>query len=203
MADFDAVIEAQLAGAVVRCSPLVEFDFVSGAKRVWPGFGPVIAGGKTWEGVRGLGTMSPITSGVGGAVEEMTFSLFGDTQLLGHLSEDAEESDGREVNVWLQFFDLRQRNEAGEWVEWETLSDPLAMFWGRMGPLRVTMSEPNGEGRRGRIVSVSAQSAFINRARPPFQFFSDRDQKARTDGEDNIFVRVPDYVEGTVRWPQF
>ena len=89
-------------------------------------------------------------------------------------------------------------------VDWTPLSDPVSLFWGRMGPLTVEMTPPDSNGQRSRVVSVPAQSAFVNRARPPLAFFSDRDQKARDpSGTDNIFLNIAKYSEGTVRWPQF
>lgn len=202
MAEFEAAIEAQLSGGVVRASPLVHFDFRSGAVRVWPGFGPLDAGGYRWQGIGNLGSMSPVTAGSGGAIEEISFSLFGDETMLATIEEDAEEASGREVNVWLQFFDIRQEDEAGNWVEWQPLSDPLVLFWGRMGPLAVQRTPPGEDARASRIVSVSAQNAFLNRSRPAFAWFTDRDQKSRA-ASDNMFVRVSQLTEGTVRWPQF
>lgn len=202
MAAFDAVIEAQLSGGVVRAAPLVHFDFLSGPVRVWPGFGPLDAGGEHWQGIGDLGAMSPITAGSAGAIDEMKFSLFGDEEMLGHIEEDAEEASGREVNVWLQFFDVRQMDEAGNWVDWQPLSDPLSLFWGRMGPLGVQRTPPGDDGRATRVISVSAQNAFLNRSRPAFAWFTDRDQKSRSPG-DNMFILVSQLTEGTVRWPKF
>lgn len=204
MAAFDDLIEAQLAGATVRAAPLVAFAFKSGVGRYWPGFGTLVAGDASWQGIGNLGTLSPITGGTSGAIDEITFSLTGDTSILAHLEEDADESDGREVNVYLQFFDLRRQDEDGNWVDWRTLADPISLFWGTMGPLMPQMSPPDENGRRQRIIAVRAQSAFFNVNRPRYRFFSDRDQKARDPTHtDNIFVKTSQFAEGTIRWPQF
>lgn len=197
----DPVFEAQQRGAVVGMVPLARFDFKSGQKRYWPGFSPITLSGEVWTGTGDLATLSPIGGGPGQAVEEIVFTLFGGDDLLAHISEDEEESVGRDVEVLFHCFDVRRTNELGNWVEYAPLAAPITMFVGRLGPMTVKRTRPV-DGRATRTVEVRAQNLFINRARAPFQFFSDRDQKARAPG-DNIFVRVSQYSEGTVKWPQF
>ena len=202
MADFDDLIEAQLDGATIRASHLVRFDFRSGPKRLWHGFGDLMAAGEVWQGLGDMGQISAIQSGPGQAAEEMTFTLFGSEGLLVNLADDAEESAGRAVEVFLQFFDIRQVDAAGAWVDWQPLSSPLAMFYGIMGPLTASRTEASAEAPAIRSVSVAAVNAFWNRSRPPLAYFSDRDQKARSP-YDNMFARVSAYSDGTVAWPQF
>ncbi len=203
MADFSETIEAQLRGAIVRVTPLVSFDFKSGFKRLWQGAGTLDAGGEEWQGIGSLGSMSPIQSGPRGAVEEVGITLFGDEGLLANIEADADESVGREVNIYLQFFDVRQTDEAGNWVDWQPLDDMISMFWGRMGPLSVKRQAASADGRGSRVISVTVQNALVNRQRPPFSFFSDHDQKARGATDDDIFIRISEFSEGTVRWPIF
>ncbi len=202
MAQFDDLIEAQLAGATIRAAHLVEFDFKSAPKRLWPGFGDLLAGGETWQGVGEHGRISGIESGTALAAEEMTFTLFGEAGLLDNIADDGDESAGRTVNVYLQFFDIRQIDEAGNAVDWAVLDDMLVMFAGTMGPLTATIAGPSDERPGTRIISVPAVSAFSNRNRPALAYFSDRDQQGRSPG-DNFCVRVSAYSEGSVTWPVF
>lgn len=205
MSGVDDIVAAQLDGATVRAAPLVHFAFKSGAIRLWPGFGPLVAGGETWQGLGNLGSLSGISGGPGGAVDEINFSLTATEEMLGDFQADADEAAGRDVFVWLQFFDLRQKDADGNWVDWKTLGSPRQLFWGRMGPLTAEMSPPSDGGeRRMWLLSLTAQNAFLNRARPTFSYFSDRDQKSRDPtGTDNIFLNVPKYVDATARWPTF
>jgi len=200
MASFDEVIEAQLDGLTVAAAHVLTFDFKTEPKRLWPGFGDLYVDGVRFEGVGNIGTLSPISSGPNGGVEEVTASLFGDATMLANLESDVEESIGRELEIAWQFFDLRERDSGGNWVKWKTLSTPVTLFVGRMGPLRP--SRTTGDDAK-RVISVSAQSIFINRARPSFMFFSDREQKARGAGTDNLCLRISQYSQGEVRWPQF
>ena len=203
MARFHDLIEAQLRGANVRAAPLAKFDFKSGVTRLWQGAGPTDAGGFTWQGIGSMAAMEAIQAGPRGAVEEITLSLFGDTGLLDNVEADTEESTGRACNIYLQFFDIRRVDTDGNWVDWQPLDDMISMFWGGMGPMSVKRQAASEQGRGSRAVSITVQNALVNRQRPPFGFFSDRDQKARGRATDDIFIRIPEFSEGTVRWPQF
>ena len=201
---FDDLIEAQLAGAVIRCSTLACFNFKSGPMRVWPGFGKLAAGGCEWDGTRGLGSISSVTAGTGGAVDEVTCALFGDASLVKNLDADADESDGQVLDLKIQFFDVRKFDADDKWVDWQPLGDMIAFFRGRMGPLSISMSAPDQNSRRLRSIKVSALSALTNRGRPPFSYYSDRDQKARDPtGTDNLFLNISKYTSYTVKWPKF
>lgn len=186
MASFESAIEAQLSGRTVRAVPLVHFEFLSGDQRLWPGFGTLAAGGYGWTGIGDLGSISGVSTGLGLAVEEMTFTLAGSGDILRGLKADAAEATGREVNVYLQFFDETSA----------PLDNPWQIFWGRMGPLKAERSDES------RTITVVASNALLNRARASFGFFSHRDQQARHPG-DNIYVRASQMADAKVRWPHF
>ncbi len=203
MAKFDDLIEAQIDGATIRAAGLVKFDFKSGLKRYWQGSGTLDAGGEKWLGVGNLGAIEPIQSGPRGAVEEITLSLFGGEGLLANIEADAGESVGREVNLYLQFFDIRRTDDAGNWVDWQPIADMLSLFWGRMGPMSVKRQAAGAEGRGLRSISVTVQNAMTNRRRPPLGFFSNTDQRERGSSSDQICIRISEFAEKTVRWPVF
>lgn len=206
MTDFNnALIDAQLDGRQVRCAPLVLFHFRSGLLGVWPGFGLLRTSGTVyggeWQGIGSLGQLSILTSGADGSVAEMTFSLMATSEMLSTMSSDSDESIGREVEVFLQFFDVRRFDDAGNFVDWQLLGWPIQIFWGRMGPLRADKTAED-DGPAQRTLSVSAQNLFVTRGRPPYMHFSDRDQKSRSS-DDNLCVRVSQLSEGSVAWPTF
>lgn len=207
MAAFPDVIAAQLRGATVRCADLVRFDFLAGEKRYWPGFGPFTdRNHETWEGVGNVGTVSGVTSGPGQAMDELTFALFGDDTMMEKFQESVNETAGREAFLYQQFFDVRQFDESGNWVDWLPLDEPMVTFWGTMGPLIIDrpLQEPGGQGTRTRAVSIHVVNAFKNRRRPAYSYYSHRDQLARSsDGNDQIFVNASRMASVTVRWPKF
>ena len=133
----------------------------------------------------------------------MELSLFGDALLLANIREDNEETVGREAEIFDQFFDVREVDEAGRAVDWATIGDPYSWYWGQMSPVTVKIDPPGDNGRRMRTVSVNVQNALINGARPKNSYFSDRDQRARSGGTDQIFISVAQFANGTAPWPIF
>lgn len=204
MSGFHQAIEAQLDGVTVSYVELVRFMFKSGEVRVQNGFGPFVDGnGERWEGLGGLGQMGSISAGQEQAIEEMTFALAATTAMLASLEADAEEAAGHDVFRYLQFCDVRDTNEAGVAVKWAPLDPPLCVFWGKMGALKVERPKVEGFGAVAttRVIAVSAVNAFVNRRKPPFGFWSHRDQLARTDGSDNIFINASRMANATAPWP--
>lgn len=197
MARFHDLIEAQMDGATVRWAYLAFFDFKTTPKRVWTGLGPLVAGdGYAYEGLGQLGRLSSIGAGPGGAVDEINLELFGSEAILADVQGDSDQSAGRAVQIMRQFFDVRQFNEAGAWVDWAVIDEPVTVFVGVMGAMTLKRDAETF------VIAVPAQSRLKNRARPPNQFFTDRDVKARSP-DDNLCLRVAQYSEGSVRWPIF
>lgn len=204
MTAFDALIEAQLDGRTIRYADLVRFDFKSSEKRLFSGFGPLVDGnGEQWAGIGDAGKMSAVTAGPGQAIAELTLSLFGSVELLAAIEADADEATGREVFRYLQFFDIREFDDNGHWVDWQPLGVPIQIFWGKMGPpiLDRPKVDSASPASTTRIVTVKAPNAFLNRRKPSFGFFSHRDQLARTGGTDNIFINTSKMANATANWP--
>lgn len=204
--EFPDAIAAQIRGAHVRLADLVRFDFASGEVRLWSGFGDLTVDGEVWQGIANLGQVSAISAGPGEAIEELTYTLFGDTRILEKFQSDAAESAGREARHYLQFFDVRQFDDQGNWVDWDPLDSPFQLFWGRMGPLIASrpIGDPGSIEARTRTISVRAANAFINRRKPAHGFYSHRDQLARSqNNNDTLFVNASRMASITVRWPDF
>lgn len=198
-----AVIEAQVNGTTVSYVELVRFLFKSGEIRVHNGFGPFLDGNaERWEGLDGLGQMGVVSAGQGQAIDEMVFSLASTPAILANLEADAEEAAGRDVYRYLQFCDVRDRNEAGVMVKWTPVGVPFVVFWGKMGALKVDRPKVEGFGNVAstRVLSVSAVNAFVNRKKPAYGFFSHRDQQARSS-TDNIFINASRMADATAPWP--
>jgi len=205
MNNLDPIIEAQLAGLTVRYADLMRFSFKSGEMRLFQGLGKLVDGnGEQWLGIGRLGGVSGQQGGPGGAAEELTLTLSGDERINRYFSEDNEATAGQTAVRYMQFFDVRQTDELGNWVEWQPLGPPLEIFSGTMSPLvsdRAVINDPTGTATATRIITVKVINLFFNRRKPPHGFFTHRDQLARTNNTDNIFQEVSRMVNATVRWP--
>ncbi|GAB5376469.1 MAG: hypothetical protein AcusKO_29310 [Acuticoccus sp.] len=171
--DFSEAIKAQLAGERVRVDALVEFSFLSDTVRLWNGFGTLkTSDDRNWEGIGGIGRIDGLEQSVDGTAPEQTFTLSGvDSRFAALAKGSADEYYRRPVSVFLQFFD----------DDWQTLDSPLAISLRHMERLKATRAQ----GDEGFVytVSITAETPFTTRRRPPFSYYTDRDQQRRFPGD--------------------
>ena len=167
--DFSATIAAQLAGTTVRVDALVEFQFVSQTIRLWNGLGDLqTSDGKTWQGIAGIGQIDGLSQAINGVAPTQTFSISGvDARFADIVRGDFAEYYRQPVVTVKQFF--------GE--DWQTLDAPYAIAERQME--NIQLKRTPGEEGPVYTVSVTAETPFITRRRPPFGFLTDRDQRAR------------------------
>ncbi|WP_226578250.1 hypothetical protein [Acuticoccus sediminis] len=190
--DFSAAIAAQLAGDVVRVDALVEFQFASETIRLWNGFGQLTTSdAKTWEGLSGLGSISGIDQSINGSAPTQTFTVSGvDSRFAARAKGAQAEYYRQPVLTYLQFFD----------EDWQTLDAPFAVAFRQMDTIKARR-EMTDDGPVF-TVSVTAETPFITRRRPPNGYFTDRHQKlidpadlglAYTAGIDGKSILFPDW----------
>lgn len=107
MSFFDETVNAMLRGVVVRSTLAVSFDFMSGTHRVWPGHGPLLAGGFEWSGIGELASISDFEMGPGLPTNSVTMSLSGlpAAGIADLLPSQQDECHGRPARIWMIFFD--------------------------------------------------------------------------------------------------
>lgn len=182
---FPAAVAAFMAGEAINASLLCEFAFTSGTIRVHPGFGTINAGGKVWSGVQELGSVSAIESAIGGSAPMVTFTLSGiDSTLIAKTLAAATEVKGRDVTIYLCFFD----------ANWQPFDVPYAIWLGQMDVMRVKANVAE------RIIELTAETLFARRGLPPFGYLSDRDQQRLFSGDRGL-EDVPAMAARTVTWP--
>jgi hypothetical protein len=188
MGYFPATVAAALSGKVVRIGYLVHLDFTTTPFRLWLGHGLLETGGHTWSGLGELGSISGMESAIGGTAPQTTFTLSGiDPGLVGKAIDASDEVKGRDVTVYVQFFD----------PDMQALDDPYAVYAGTMDLSRV-----KGQGADQRSIEVTAETLFARRALAPFGYLSDRDQQRLFSGDRGL-EQVPAMASKTVTWPQF
>lgn len=195
MTDLDDLIQAQIDGTAISYADLHRLDFKSGEVRLHMGFGPFIDGnGERWEGIGNLGAVGAVSAGPGQAIEELTYALAGDTNTIANIEADTEETAGQESFRYLQFRRLDTLQPIGE---------PIQIYWGKMGAPSINRPrvDASNRGTASRSTAVSSLNAFVNRRKPSYGFLSHRDQLARTDGTDNIFINVSRMANATAPWP--
>ena len=171
--DFPETIQAQNSGLSVRLSPLVFFDFASGAGRYWFGFGRLKTNDDhLWVGTNDLASLGNIDLPLGGQAPEQTFTLSGvDSTFVAKAKADPDEYRNRTCTVFLQWFN----------DDWSPLDLPFAFWVGRMAGLSVSQSADDQGFTR--TITLRAESLFAGRKRPVFGRYTDRDQQARYPGD--------------------
>lgn len=197
MSDFFTPAQlAILTASTVRVSILVKFDFASGAQYAWNGNTNLTVGGNTYLPMHGMGTIEGLGLSSNGSSDSVTISVSGlPDQALNFLAkalEDTPSIDQQLVTIYLQLFDS----------EWQTVGNPIPLWWGFMQPPKVSRTEMQGTEGAVQSISIVAENAFFNRARPPFGRYTDRDQQARSPG-DKFFGFVSSILVKTVTYPDY
>lgn len=186
---FTETIRAKLAGRAIGIEPLVLFDFASGARRLWLGYGDLRAGGETWTGGGGLVSISSLGRTASGQSSSVTFTLAGvpmEDGAEGLMADayrlaagDKADYAARDVVVYLQFFDV-----TGD-VPLYPLDSPLAVWAGVMDVLAV-----NIEGPSVTSISLTCENENSDRRRPRYGLLTDADQQARYPGDKSCQFRA-------------
>lgn len=186
MGYFPSARATDLKKNLVRADLLVMFDFASGAMRLWQGFGTLhTLDGNDWAGIGELGQIGDLESTIAGNAPQATFTLSGvNPSILAEAMNTSDEVYGRDVNVYLQFFD----------EGFAPLDNPYVAWAGTMDVMHVKQTVETC------TIELTAESIFFRRSLPPLGYLSDRDQR-RFYPDDHGLAIMPGMVARTVLWP--
>lgn len=167
-----------LSASTVRAALLVEFAFASETKYLWNGHYRLTSGGHVWEPMRGAATIDGLDAPAGNAADTVTFALpglpTGETDhILALALEETPEANQRSVRIYLQLFN----------GYWQPVGSPIGIWWGFLQPPKATRTPASEDIGGVQTVSIEAENAFFNRARPPAGRYTDRDQQKRSPGD--------------------
>ena len=192
MGFFPDTIAAKLSGREVGMALLTHADFREVERRWWAGFGTLRAGGQDWIGVGDMIAIDGLAQPVGTNAPKTTFTLSGvDATIVQMARQASDRVKDRRIRCFIQFFEIVGPEE------WKPLDAPYAIWSGLMDQMSYTAS-----GHSQRTVSLTAESLWVNRKRPPYGFFTDRDQNARFPGDRGL-EQVVNLVQKTIRWPVY
>lgn len=196
MGYFPETVAAKLAGRSVGAALLCHMEFRETPRRWWMGFGPLSAGGHTWQGTGEMIQVDGLEQPIGTVAPKTTFQLSGIDSTIVSLARNASDRvKDRRCTVYIQFFDLSPDDAAI--APWSTLDQPFAVWSGLMDQMNYTARGPDQRG-----VSLTAESFWTNRRRPAYGLYTDRDQNARFPGDRGL-EQTTSLVSKTIRWPVF
>lgn len=194
---FSETVAAYLAGRSISASFLVFMDFRDAPRRWWTGTGLLVAGGVEWLGMGQLISIDGLQSSIGMSAPETTFTLSGvDADIIAQAKAGSERVKDRRVRVYIQFFHVGQGVDADAPI-WGNLDAPTVVWSGKMDTIRFA-----ADGPASRSITVTAESLWTNRNRPPYGLYTDRDQNARYPGDRGL-EQVASLVSKTIRWPTY
>lgn len=193
---FTAEQAAQLASQTVRCDFLVKFDFVGQTVCVWNGEYELTAGGQVWTPMHGIAKIDGFGLSNGTRSEAVSFTISGvpnqEPNLLQLALQETPRTTQRLVTIYMQLFD----------DNWQPVGVPIGVWFGFLQPPRVERSQMDADSGPIQVISVSAENAFYNRARPAYGRCTDRDQQKRFPG-DKFFQFVDSLKNKTIVYPDY
>jgi hypothetical protein len=189
MGYFSETVATALSGRTVQATMLVYFDFVDEPMGLWPGFGALKTNdGREWSGLGELGNIEGLEQALGTAAPVVTFTLTGiDPSIMAKAKAASATVKGRDVTVYLQTFD----------ADSAPLDEPYALWSGILDVMSY-----KAVGAASRTVSVTAETLWTGRRKPPFAYYTDTDQQARFP-DDRGLEQVSSLVSKRIVWPNF
>lgn len=177
-------VAAKAAGSRVSVARLFEFQFASRTMRFWNGVGYLTAGGERWQGSGKIIAASGLEQSVDLSAPQASFTLTGASpELMGYAADSAAEVTGRPCAVFEQFLTGPYR----------PLDNPIPIWAGVMDVLSFRASI------RERVITLTAETLFVDRTRAPYGYMTDTDQQVRWPG-DRGFEFTPQLLNKTVTW---
>ncbi len=177
-------VAAKAGHSRVEVATLYEFEFASKTVRFWSGYGKITAGGHEWIGSGKLISATGMAQPAGLTAPAANFTLSGASPELVAFAAQAEaEVTGRRCAVYIQFLSRA----------YTPLDSPIPIWVGRMDTLSFRA------GGKQRVISMSAETLFVDRTRAPHGFMTDADQKARWPGDRGMeFMAL--LINKTITW---
>lgn len=182
MALFSAATEEMLRGRVVHIAPLAELRFASATMRLWTGFGPLDAGGYTWEGIGDLGAVEGLSLGPGVPTDPLVLTLTGLAEfteekgigqgaaLDAMLADQRAEVYGREAHLWVQCFN----------ADWSLLDGPVHVRTAIMDRLQ----RDTDPGRAAtHLIRLYCEPITVDKHRAVGSMLTHKDQQRRYPGD--------------------
>lgn len=185
-----------LAATTVRVASLVDLMFTDAPTYLWNGFGTRVFDGKAYLGCGDLGSIEGLEEARNPVSQQVTFTLSGvpdsPADLLAKALEETDIVQGNLAIVSLQLFD----------DDWQTVGDPIPIYFGIMQPPRVTREAATETSGARRLLVLPTENLFYGRGRPPAGRYTDREQQARYP-DDRFCEYTSQLVNKTIIWPDF
>ena len=175
----------------VACTILCQMDFRTNPQNWWLGYGPLTAGGVTYQGTGDVIQISAMSLTYGMSAGMVRFSIpSASPEMVARCDNQASEVNGRRVQVLYQLFSTVERD--GE-HQGRLIGDPISVFVGRMKDMNSTSSADS------RSIELECYGRMSQQGKPPYGRWTYTDQITRYPGDTGLLL-LPTLKDKKVTW---
>lgn len=185
--------DADLRRGNIACTILCQMDFRTSPQNWWLGYGPLTAGGVTYQGTGDVIQISDLSLTYGMSAGFVRFEIpRASPVMIARCDDQAIEVNNRACRLFYQLFSANEDPVAGA-HRYSLVGDPICVFAGRMRDMRSTSSAD------ARSIELEAYGRMSWQGRPPFGRWTDADQRSRFPGDRGMSV-MPSLKDKAVTW---
>lgn len=183
--------DEELRRGDVACTILCQMDFATNPQRWWLGYGPLTAGGVTYQGTGDVIQISAMSLTYGMSAGMIRFEIpAASPEMIARCDNQASEVNNRPCRLFYQLFGMVERD--GE-HRGRLIGSPISVFTGRMRDMRST------SGSQERTIELEAYGRMSWQGKPPFGRWTDSDQRARHAGDRGL-NQLPSLKDKAITW---
>lgn len=191
VASIHDVPDEDLRRGVTGCTVLCQMDFATNPQRWWAGYGPLTAGGVTYQGTGDVIQISSISLTYGMSAGFIRFDIpAASPQMIARCDNQEVEVNNRPCRLFYQLFHAVERD--GE-HRGRLIGPPISVFLGRMRDMTSNSSATE------RNIELECYGRMSWQGKPPFGRWTDADQRARYPG-DTGFALLPGLRDKAITW---
>lgn len=175
----------------VACTILCQMDFRTNPQRWWLGYGPITAGGVTYEGTGDMIKVSAMSLTYGMSAGMVRFSVpNASPEMVARCDNQESEVNGRRVQVLYQLFSTVEQDGHHRGT---LIGDPISVFLGRMKDMTSTSTAD------AREIELECYGRMSQQGRPPYGRWTNTDQQARYPGDRGLEF-IPTLRDKAITW---
>lgn len=162
----------------VGVTVLCQMDFATTPQNWWMGYGPLVAGGVTYQGTGDVIQISSMQLSYSVSAGMVRFTIpAASPEMIARCDNQASEVNNRRCQVLYQLFSA----EEGDGLHiGRLLGDPISIFVGQMRDMTSTSSAQE------RTIELEAYGRLSRQGKPPYGRWTDGDQRARYPGDTGL-----------------
>lgn len=183
--------DEELRRGDIACTILCQMDFRTNPQRWWLGYGPLTAGGATYQGTGDAIQISALNLTYGTSAGMVRFSIpTASPEMVAACDNQGIEVNNRPCRIFYQLFSTVPN---GDHHEGRLIGDPISMFVGVMRDMRSTSSP------EGRNIELEAYGRMSRQGKPAYGRWTDTDQRARYPGDTGLAL-LPTLRDKSIVW---